>query len=564
MMFSCGVVKQQGRATDIADADTLLVENDSLRSVYLYTEGLKSLLLDNNPSGAVERFRKSLALDSLSAATYFQLAAAQVMTNADSALAYGEKAVALDTTNTVYRNQLGQILVLNGRYAEAMKLYEKLLAEDPQNPNNYRMLAALYDNDQQPFTAIVLLDSAEYKLGRIPELAAYKQQLLMDVKLYDRAINETLSLIDDDPFEVSNYVILGDLYSMTNKDSLAVVNYQKAMQLDSTNMQALASQLDFYHRHGRNMEYLSVMRKVFEADNIPVDAKVQLFGDITANTDYYRENYITINSLAELLQTKYSDNGDIVELYATHLIRSGKMDLALALYKTHIEAGHNDKESYYYVLDMESYLQRPDSVEKYVNQALALYPQSCELYMRKGVSEQNMNRTKEALKSYKEALKVAETDSVRSLVMTTIGDLYYSENNPKKCFAYYDKALRLDSDNASLLNNYAYFMSESGTVNEKTLAMSEKACQLTPNNATYLDTQGWILYLLGRKEEAKKIMRQAISFDKTNSSVLSLHYGDILFETGDHFMAEYYWKQALEQGYAEEEIRERLEKLNGK
>ena len=565
MMFSCSVVPKQESTLVVTEASPdELYSDDSLRSIFHYTEGLKMLLVKGDPEKAINEFEKAINLDSMSAATYFQMAAAVAPKSPDSALMWSEKSVELDSLEITYRHQLGQLLIMNQKFKEAAKLYEKLLVEDPRNPNNYRMLAALYDYNGQPFTAIALLDSAEYKVGRLPELAEFKRELLINVKLYDRAINETLTQIEENPYDINNYTTIAQLYAMTGKDSLAVVNFQKAMQIDSTDMRNLALQLDFYHNLNRNQEYLSIMRKIFYADNIPVDSKTKLFKDITASREYYQDNYFSINSLAGILLAKYPDNADIVELYTTHLIRSGELERALEIYKNHIGAGHKEIKAYYGIMDIESYLQRTDSVEKYAEKAIELFPDDSELYLRKGFAEQSMNKFKEALNTYNDALKHASTDSVKSVILTTIGDTYHTMGKTKKCFSYYDKALELDGENAALLNNYAYFRCESGTVNEEVLAMSKKACELVPNNSTYLDTWGWILFKMGRLDEAKKIMQQAISFDSSKNSDLSAHYGDILHATGNNFLAEFYWKQALENGYNEEEIRKRLEKIDAK
>ncbi len=567
MMFSCGVMPRQERGV-VAESKTQteapdeLFNTDSLRSLFHYTEGLKSLLVNGDPEKAVKEFKRSAELDSMSAATYFQMAAAVAPKSPDTALMWSRKSVELDSLEVTYRNQLGQLLIMNQEFSEAMRLYEKLLAEEPQNPTNYRMLAALYDYNRQPFTAIALLDSAEYKIGRIPELAEYKRQLLVGVKLYDRAIEETLEQLAENPYDANNYVTLGELYGITGKDSLAMANFRKAMQIDSTDMRTLGVQLDYYRARNRNNEYLSVMRKIFSADNIPAATKVKLFGDITINRDYYQNNYFSINALAEILMAKYPANDEILELYTTHLIRSGKLEQALEIYKSHVEAGHREKTAYYNIMDIESYLQRTDSVEKYAAEALEVFPDNVELYLRKGYAEQSMNKMKEALNSYGKALEKADNDSLKSVVHTTIGDTYHSMGQTKKSFAQYKKALEYDPDNAALLNNYAYFMCEEGVVNEEILEMSRKACELSPNNPTYLDTWGWILFKLGRLDEAKKVMQQAVSSDSSKNSDLSAHYGDILFATGNKFLAEFYWKQALENGYDEEKIRKRLEKIN--
>ena len=43
--------------------------------------------------------------------------------------------------------------------------------------------------------------------------------------------------------------------------------------------------------------------------------------------------------------------------------------------------------------------------------------------------------------------------------------------------------------------------------------MSAKTIEAEPDNATYLDTYGWILYLLGKPEEAEKILKDYVSPD---------------------------------------------------
>ncbi|UKI39855.1 MAG: tetratricopeptide repeat protein [Alistipes putredinis] len=118
--------------------------------------------------------------------------------------------------------------------------------------------------------------------------------------------------------------------------------------------------------------------------------------------------------------------------------------------------------------------------------------------------------------------------------------------NSRKAFAYYEKALRYDADNAMTLNNYAYYLSENGEQLEKALAMSERSNALSKSNPTYLDTRAWILYKLGRAAEAKPLMQQALSLDRSSSAVLLVHYGDILDALGDRFMAVTYWKRAKE------------------
>ena len=109
-----------------------------------------------------------------------------------------------------------------------------------------------------------------------------------------------------------------------------------------------------------------------------------------------------------------------------------------------------------------------------------------------------------------------------------------------------------------VLNNYAYFLSLEGRELERALAMASLVVTLTDNNPTYLDTQAWVLFKLGRIEEARKIMQKAVALDGQQSPELMLHYGDILHELGEQFMAEIYWRLALEKGYDARQIERRL------
>ena len=141
--------------------------------------------------------------------------------------------------------------------------------------------------------------------------------------------------------------------------------------------------------------------------------------------------------------------------------------------------------------------------------------------------------------------------------------LYESRKGPaarcmRKCYDAYDRSLALRYDNAMVLNNYAYFLSLEERDLERALTMSSRVVALTDNNPTYLDTHGWVLFKLGRTDEARKILQKAVALDGQKSPELMVHYGDILHLLGEQFMAEIYWRRALEKGYDARQIEQRL------
>lgn len=561
-IFSCGTVpRSQKSPADMAGTYSEEDIPDSLRAFYYYTEGLKASLIYENTDEARVFFEKTIDRDSSFAPAYYQTAELLIERSPAEALPFSRKAESLDSVNVTYRSQLGRALVTSGHLDEALPIYGKLLQDDPHNPLNYRMMAALYEINGQPYTAISILDTAEYKLGRIEELSSFKRQLLMSVRMFDKALEETDALINDYPYDDMNYVIRGDLYQMMGKDSAALANYTEAFRIDSTNVGTLTALADFYQKKRDNHNYLSTVKKIFESDDFPKEQKIEVFNDLTSDIRFYGANYFMMNALAGTLLLKYPDDFSILALYGTHLLRSGEIDQALNMYKEFSANNPGVKDTYHAIIDIESYLQRPDSVARYSDLALRQFPKDSDLYMHKGFALNNMGKGKEALATYHEGLKSAASDSMKSVMAGIIGDHYHQAGDVKKTYEYYRRALKYYADNETVLNNYAYYLGEEDRDLEKALEMSGRANELRPGNSTFLDTHAWILYKLGRYEEAKKYMLQAVSLDGSESEVLYLHYGDILYELGEEFMARIYWRKAGEKGYDPGEIEKRFKLL---
>jgi Tfp pilus assembly protein PilF len=125
-----------------------------------------------------------------------------------------------------------------------------------------------------------------------------------------------------------------------------------------------------------------------------------------------------------------------------------------------------------------------------------------------------------------------------------LGDLYQHEGNIKKAFSYYEKVLAIDSSNVLVLNNYAYFLSLAGQQLDKAYRMSKKAIAAEPNNATYLDTFGWVLYKMEKYFEAKAIFKHAMIYGGLEQAVILDHYGDVLNALGEKDAAVIYWEMS--------------------
>lgn len=558
LVFSCSLFARSPRA-DAKNKKTLpRAEQASL----FYLEGIKSNVLEGDSARAKAWFKKVLEIDSTHSPSLYELASLTALDQPEEALQYSLKANAIDTTNTWYKMQLGRLLIATQRYDSALTLYDQLIRMNPNDPDNYRLKALLYDQLGQPEKALEVLETAENRFGIIELLASHKVQLLLNTQQFDRAMAEARMLVETFPYNEDNYVVLAELYAMMNMNNLAQENYDKALSINPNSMRALASLNDFYKRQNDNVRFLETASKLFRLKEFPLETKLKFYEELFQNPSFVRNNFIQMGELVRTLAITYPEDLRTLDLYARYLIAGGSIEQALQLYKSHVTDSIPQKQIFNDIIGMEAYLKRADSVDKYTTIALERFPEDAELRLQKAsVTAYMLEKPQEAIPLFEEALKYAKTDSLRSVIYGAIGDNYHTLGDDRKCFKAYDKGMKLDTTNVSIYNNYSYFLSLRNERLDKALEWAQKAVRLDPNNPTFLDTYAWVLYQLGRYEEARIPMRQAISLDSDNNKELYVHYGDILYKLGDRFMASYYWKKALENGYDAQEIENRLKQI---
>jgi len=124
--------------------------------------------------------------------------------------------------------------------------------------------------------------------------------------------------------------------------------------------------------------------------------------------------------------------------------------------------------------------------------------------------------------------------------LSIIGDTYHSMGQSRKAYKTYEKALKLDPRNCPVLNNYAYYLS----LEKRRLAKAEKMSFITieqePDNPTYLDTYGWILFLRGKAKQAKPYFKHAMLYGGKDNAVILMHFSQVLEKLGEKDLATYY------------------------
>ena len=545
-LFCCGFVPQHKASRQITPQKPISE---------LYAEAIKAITIHKDTIEARRAIKAVLGQDSNHAPSLNLLS--RITHKPQEAVVYAEKAHLADTANRYYLEDYGSTLIQAGEYNKAVAIFEKI-AEKSTEPDHYRILAMLLDNGRNTEKALSVLDTAEVRFGRIPVLGRLRQYYLLKTGKTLAAEADARKAIEEAPYLAENHIALAEIYAMTRRDSLALASFQKAIAIDTLAIEPWIALGDYYQKSGNKIAYLNVLERLFSSEILPLKGKIEEWKSLAGDINAYRKFYPQYDALIKRLYIRHPESKEVATLYAQHLILSGEVEQALVLCKHLLDANKPKIEDFTRIIEIENHLNRPDSVRHYTDLALKTFPANTNLLYMRGALAMQRKEYNEAISLYNEALRHADNDTLRSSLWGAIGDVEHGRNEVKRGYKAYDKALRYHADNAPVLNNYAYFLSLEERHLERALTMITRALALSEKNATYLDTMAWVLYKLGRYDEAKRYMQQALSLDRSNGAEYALHYGDILHALGEEFVAKTYWRKALERGADKEEIERRF------
>jgi Flp pilus assembly protein TadD len=76
--------------------------------------------------------------------------------------------------------------------------------------------------------------------------------------------------------------------------------------------------------------------------------------------------------------------------------------------------------------------------------------------------------------------------------------------------------------------------------------MIQKAVDLEPENEAYLDSLGWVLFKLGRPQEALPWLEKAAKLSERPDATIEDHLGDVLAALHRWTEARVAWRRSLE------------------
>ncbi len=98
----------------------------------------------------------------------------------------------------------------------------------------------------------------------------------------------------------------------------------------------------------------------------------------------------------------------------------------------------------------------------------------------------------------------------RASFYQVLGTLGFLAGKNQEADRWFRTAVELDPQNHLALNDYAYMLAEEGRDLERALQMAQRAVAIKSGQGAYYDTLGWVLYKMGRYEEALRELRIAV------------------------------------------------------
>ena len=106
------------------------------------------------------------------------------------------------------------------------------------------------------------------------------------------------------------------------------------------------------------------------------------------------------------------------------------------------------------------------------------------------------------------------------------------------------RVLVLDPENADAMNALGYSLADQTDRYAEALALIQRALQIKPQEAAFIDSLGWVQYRLQNFEEAVILLRRALALFENDE--VAAHLGEVLWMLGEQAEALEIWNKALE------------------
>lgn len=505
-----------------------------------------------------------------------------------SALTYSQKAVENEPKNIEYLTLQATIYSSSHLEDSAAVVYSKIIQLDSTNVTAYYNLAQLMETKKPTvalsyykkiiemigpeWSVLVRIADINERMGNIKETIITVEELIklnpsdlmlqklliesyFKTKDYEKALSKLNESLTSYPDDESLIDLKGKIFIQQGKWEDASKEYIKLVKSKKISIEdKLKIGTSFYSQSEKDSTNLNIAKQIFlEVSKDTLDWQVNAYlGEIELRA---HKN----ESAIEYFKTA----AKLAEWNAQVWVRLGGLLFDTKKYKDAIEYMSKASEKFpndfainlIYGLSLSTeneHLKAKEALEK----AFKLNPDDVTVLSALGYTLNQLKNNKEALVHLNKAL-IIEPKNLQ--VISVLAMIHESQKEYQISDSLYTSALKIDSSNVLIMNNFAYSLAERGIRLQEAFTMSKKAVDAEPKNSSYLDTFGWIYFRLGDYKKAKINIEEAVKVENKNATLLD-HLGDVHFKLGDKTKAVELWKNAFELDSTKTSIKSKIEK----
>ncbi len=456
---------------------------------------------------------------------------------------------------------ISQVYIDQEKYAAALEHLEKFLEkETPHGSQPYELLAQVLEKLGRSDEVLPRVQAAadkdkfnkglQYLLGTLYEKAG-------DI---EKAKGIYLTVVKDPP-DGRIYKSLAGIYQKEDRLRDLILLLGEALQKQWEGQPAAADTVS---------EQLKVLSADPETAKRVIEAARQIHAEGPKKLNLgarflvaqVAQNIKSYDAAAEFLRLCLEERPNLPFLHrslASVLEMGGKTDEAIASANRAIEINPQDVEAHStlaWVFTHSSQYQK--AIEKY-EQMLRDFGDNPDdarstRYMLSNVYVQT-GQYQKAIEEYERLLKdFGDNAEVARRTRLMLSNVYVQTGEMEKSEQVLEEILKEHPDDAAANNDLGYLWADQGKNLEQAEKMIRKAldryaAEREPGepekNAAYLDSMGWVLYKLGRPEEAAKFLEEAISVDEgAEDGTIVDHLGDVYMRLKQSAKAKELWLKA--------------------
>jgi len=481
---------------------------------------------------------------------------------------------------------MGNCFLLAGRLDEAVAAFSESHRLQPNKALLGYNLARVEAEKGHPEQAMQKLKVYFDEHSAEEGVAPYRllARLLKDLDKQDELIERLEKLRADDPENVPLAYSLAEAYANAERLDKAESLYRLLVEKTPT-VTGYRSLVDIYHRNDRPEALLDVLGEA-AAEGIPPESLGDEFHSVVEDADLVRtlieiarkrlqddpdkldhhqrlavallaldaQQFEAAEQFFDLaVQARPENTLEVLYLWGLGLLDAEQYGQAARVFQRGIDQEGNagDKPVFYFYLSGALELEgRVEEALAAARKAAELDPESPRFASRAAWILYRNDRNDEAAKAYAELLDRFDADfssaAVRQVVRESrlvLSNLAVLADDVPQAEEWLEQVLDEFPDDVAALNDLGYMWADRNVRLQRAHRMIRQAVEEDPDNVAYRDSLGWVLYRLGRPEEAIVELEKATAEAEPDPVILD-HLGDVYQAANQPQKATQAWQRA--------------------